>query len=352
MKFRSDKITGLFHNEGDVVGATLRAMDSATKIVVSEGFGVPQSGNCFPLRFLAYIIPVLHILRQLPPSAIVEFYFATQGVIRANGNSPWWHMGNLCDSVMRMANVIHNYVKEVHPAVASRVRVLHDRVVYSGSPTEQLIEKLLEVADRVATDRVRAFAEKRGGKRALRYMVEHMLYMRDDYRSPAGLFLGLVPDMIERSEFDTLIMVGGPSERIFYELRQSLQLELGDDKPHAQQNNQFFTPIGDPPTYHLQDGEPTWEMNRPDLRFDGQPGQSLETMKVEKLFETTFDKVRPDMGVRRAVMHDLLVLLNDAGGSNDFRWCRQVATNLDKGRKPELPLEVLQRGWNVIRSLH
>ena len=329
MKFRSDKITGLLHNPGDCVGNILRQMDPNKRVVVSQGFGVPENGE-FPLRFLAYIIPVLHLLLQLPKTAVVEWYFATQGIIRAQGNSPWWHTGNLCDSVLRMSNVIRNYVRQVHSDIASRVNVFHDRIVYPNSPTEILIQELLRVAEKVASEKVRAFAQKRGGKNALRYMVEHMLYMRDD-----NTFLGLVPDMIERSQFDFLIMVGGPAERIFYELRQNILREMGKEQ---EGNFQFFTPVGDPPTYHQQDGEPLWNADR------------LEP-HVQKVLEKTHDETTPGMGVRQAVLRDILVLLNDAGGSKDFRWCGPAATSLDKDKMPDLPLEVLQCGWDVVRSI-
>lgn len=331
MKFRVDKISGLIQNDGDVAGSTMRSINEGAAIVVAQGFGVPRHGHNFPLRFGAYIIPALRLIAQLPGSATAELYFATQGVIRANGAS---NGNRFEETAIRMSRVIREYIALVHPVLDSRVRILHDRAIRPHSPTEQLIEKLLQIGEKVASSRVRAFAEKRGGRQALRYMVEHLLYMRDlPTTSDVGL---LVPDMT--SEYDHLIMIGGPSEKIFFEFRQSICKEL---KETSEKNHQFFTPVGDPPTYHMQDGELTWEDR-----------QQPELNDVRRLIEKTLEQVKPGMGVRQAVLRDLLILLNDAGGNDDFRWCGRTATDIEKGRDPgELPLEIIQRGWNVLRSL-
>ena len=132
-------------------------------------------------------------------------------------------------------------------------------------------------------------------------------------------------------------MIGGPPEKIFFELRKSICAELGQI---SKKNQQFFTQVGDPPTYHIQDGEMIWG-DRHNLEHD-----------AKKMLDKTSERIKPGMGVRQAVLRDLLVLLNDAGGSDDFRWCGKTATDIVKGREPEeLPREVIQRGWDVMRTL-
>lgn len=100
MKFDSSKIAGLFVNEKDVVGNTIRGIEVRERIVVAQGFGVDEE---VPLRFLAYVVPVLHLARQLPKSASVEFYFALEGVLRAN---PYVEEARVRESAYTMGGLI------------------------------------------------------------------------------------------------------------------------------------------------------------------------------------------------------------------------------------------------------
>jgi hypothetical protein len=325
MKFDSNRIVGLFNNEGDLVGKTVRNIRLDQRIVVSQGFGVSE--GAIPLRFLAYIVPVLHLLKQLPRTAIAEFYFAVEGVKRAN---PGYCPKAIAYSAKQGAHFLQRYVKLCHPDVANQIRVLRDRATDESDArlTVYLAEQTAGLYD--TDSALRNFVDKRGGFPALRYMAEHALYMRDPLNlNGAGndgqLVQGVSTDM------DTLIMVGGPAEKIFYRVRQHLCAVIGT---HSKwQSHQLWTPIGDPPTYHPQNGEPTMAIRN----------QSLDS--ALRQYWATPNHCRGNL------IRDFLVFVADAAGRKDFR-VSEVARKIESGQNLDAAtLAALSPGWEIIRSL-
>lgn len=332
MKFRTDTISGLLHNEGDVVGQTIRGIEPDKTIVVSTGFGVRDA---LPLRFLAYCIPAIHLLKQLPQSATIEFYIALHGVLRANPTLQPTAPG-LADT---MRELITSYTRRFHPEQSGQVTTLIDRYISTYDTVHQLMDRLAPYAWQLyeKDQPLRNFADKRGGSPALRYMAEHALYMRDPLIgwNPSWL---LVEAM--QTDMNHIIMIGGPAEKIFFRVRQHLMEHMGCH--NKWQSHQFFTPIGEPPTYHPQACEPLWNQ-RPELQTN--VGEMLTQASQGLASE-----------YRKTILRDLLILLLDAGAATanetvDFRTQEELSLlkqgNIGHGTR----FHLLQRGWEQIRSL-
>lgn len=246
MKFRSDEISGLLQNPGDQVGNLIRSLSPQTPIILCQGYGVDDS---VPLRILAYVVPVLRLARQLPKHTTIELYWATKGVLRAN---PERDAHKLEQSGRLARELIASYIESFHSNLYPQVRFLED--ADASAHTERAVSGLLPTARLIANDipSIGSFAEKRGGERALRYMVEHALYMRDPLIVDGGPLPLLVSGM-EQPVRKHLIMIGGPSERVFWKLRQELLNRL---QAHTDwQSHQFFTKVGETPPYMVRDDE-------------------------------------------------------------------------------------------------
>jgi len=264
------------------------------RAIVGQGVGL-QRGE-IPLRFLSYVVPTLKLLGVLPTSVSAEIYFATHGVARAN--APEALPEYLRQSEL-MRKLIRCYVDEVHKDVAGRVRILEDREIDESDPTAQLISDLCKRhGDALRSDTaIRNFLEKRGEESALRYLVEHALYMRDPLQ-PKPIVHGLVPGM--SCTPDRVVMIGGESERIFFKARQIILASV-DQSSREWKSHHVFCVIGDKrPTYHMETGEPPWS----DLK-------SFST--AAEIIELVSKNVTVDFGRRSSVMLDLLVLFADAG---------------------------------------
>ncbi len=120
MKFNSADIAGLLVNEADFVGKSLRTIGDGQRVVISQGYGMADKG--LPLRVPAYLVPVLHLLKSLPPSVTAEVYFAKAGVLRANGSDAAAIERNfeLLESLMRL------YISKVHANLKNRISILWD----------------------------------------------------------------------------------------------------------------------------------------------------------------------------------------------------------------------------------
>ena len=311
MKFRSELIYQILNNENNCVENTVRAMRPDQRIVIAQGYGAHAK---IPVRFLSYAVPTLRLAAQMPNTAQVELYIAAKGSARANEA---YYQSNM----YAMAWLLQRYVEVCHQNIAKQVRILGDTGTVSDC-AEKLVDDLMETAMSVAnTDtQLGDFVIKRGGERSLRYMVEHLLYMRDPVITEIeSLRLLMVPGMAV--DFDHLIMVGGPSEKIFWRLRQEILKRYGS---HTKwQSHQFFTPVGDPPPYHWYEGEPVLGDVLPE--------------KVCDLF-SRLTRLPGEMGKQKNLVRDYAVLLQDLAGVETF----QLPTKAD--------VAVLEKGYGKLKN--
>lgn len=304
MKFKSHLIRQLLDNQASHVENIIRAIQPDKQIVIAQGYGAHAK---IPIRFLSYAIPTLRLAAQLPKTARIELYIAAKGSARANQA---YYEQNL-DT---MALLLRNYVNEYHIQLASQVNVLGDAEIPSNA--EALVNELMETAIVVAHEdsQLSDFIAKRSGERSLRYMVEHLLYMRDPIKTETSVDeLLIVPGM--SVEYEHLIMVGGPSEKIFWRLRQELLKRYGS---HTKwQSHQFFTPIGDPPPYHWYPGEPVLGDTLPE--------------NVDALFSQLLC-LPGDKGKQKNIVRDYSLLLQDLAGVEIFQPTSKVSVLvLEKG---------------------
>jgi len=304
MKFKDELITNVLSNNGNSIGNTIRSLSPTEKMVIAQGYGVSAQ---VPTRFLAYAVPVLRLASQFPQTTTIEFYFATHGVFRANGN-------HYFESGETMRVLLTAYITTFYPQLSSQVRILEDAPLKNDA--REAINLLFEYAKIVVANnpQISQFITKRGGDSALMYMLEHILYMRDPILvngRPNQILL--VPEMSTNNKH--VIMIGGPAEKIFYQLRQGV-LELSGS--HAQwKSYQFFTPLGDPPTYHTQVGEP--------VIGDTLPGH------VRELLDYLY-QLKNDWGKQKNLVRDYVTLLQDCAGVEKFLLPHEVTTDtLERG---------------------
>lgn len=329
LKFDSNRIIGLFNNEGDAVGNIVRSIGVDDKVVLSQGLGAPKGPYEMPLRLLAYVVPVLHLLKQLPRSAIAEIYIAAWGTIRANQMTDLDLISRVLSAGAVMRRLIEAYVHEVHCDLEPQVRTLQDDRPSLGS--ERAIAALEGYGQELCStdESVKNFVTKRGGQSAVRYMIEHALYMREPLVSLEGYNWLLVPGM--SLDMKHLIMVGGPAEKIFYKMRQHLR---DKDGVHSRwTSHQLWTSIGDPPTYSPQLGEPLW----PPL--DDLSRQLRDYSRASNTNSPT------------NLIRDFLILLADAASQKDFR-VKDLARRIAQGGEVDVAnMEWMRRGWEVVRKL-
>lgn len=304
MKFRTDLITNILNNQNSFVENTIRSIHSSERVVIAQGYGASSQ---VPRRFLAYAVPVLRLASQLSEMTTVEFYFATHGVHRANGI---FHT----ESLSRMRDELSWFIETYYPRLLNRVQVMEDAPL--SSETKNVIDVLFVSAKKVveSAPQIRQFVSSRGGDNALRYMLEHLLYMRDP------IIIGdkpntelLVPAM--STNHDHVIMVGGPSEKVFWQFRQAMLKECG--RHTKWKSHQFFTPIGDPPTYHMYAGEPVLNGNG----FEG------------NLF-TWLKNLPGEFGKQKNLIRDYSVLLQEFARVEIFKLSQEVdSTVLNKGEE-------------------
>jgi hypothetical protein len=331
MKFRGDKVSGLLVNPRDIVGETIRSIPVNEKVIVSVGCGVKDSS--VPLRFLAYIIPAIHLLKQLSDKTRLEIYIALEGVLRVNGMDEAKTRAN----ANKMARLVHSYVQTYHPTVAEQVDVLFDRPIQSESKLAQLIDGLTTELSRLTSseESIKKFVEARNGTKSLRYMAEHVLYMRDPLSCLIPLEDSLLVPMAS-TDMQHVIMVGGPAEKVFYRARTAL---MGQLPTHEMwKSHQLFTQIGRPPTYYPQKGEPLY-------------GDKLPS-DVAELFNSILKNVSVERGIQKGVLRDILVLLIDSGARNIFQQVGKLSGTLRRVGKINIETaHLLQDGWDRLRTL-
>lgn len=230
-------------------------------ILISTGFNCSQGP--IPRRLAAYLIPGLwlgNMLESLGYLCEVEFYFAKHFFELLNNCSARDWLGK---AIKYLTNWIEKHWTRV-PQYQFRV----DRPI-EGELSE-VIDFLAQKLQEFTNERIKRFAEKRGGWPAWRYIAAHTLYMRDPITLPKS-----PPSILQNpnQQFKTIIMVGGPPEKLFWEARQYLLTHLG--KHDQWESIQVFTPIGRRPTYHYLPNEPTIdnglgleEINDPDVLRD------------------------------------------------------------------------------------
>lgn len=323
IRFRSDAITGLLKNEGDPVGTLFRSLDVETPITLCQGYGVVATT---PLRVLAYAVPVLRLAKQLPSHTVIQFYWATEGVLRANHVSD---PAMIVQSSVQSRELLAAYVRQFHPDMRTQVMILDD--VPLNDEAERAITALMPDAEAIMaeTPAIASFVRNRGGTSALRYMVEHSLYMRDPLTVDGKPLPLIVDGMNYPPDGGQLIMIGGPSEKIFYRLRSMLLRRRG--AVHGGWNShQLFTSVGDPPTYHPQEYEPYRDI------ACGAGNLELPDLLASAL--------RAGSGVHR----DFLVLLQDAARVERFSITPSTASGSAEQRTLEVGLDALHQ---LLRSI-
>jgi hypothetical protein len=278
------------------------------RTIIVTGFGCDP--NCeVPVRLPAYIIPALALLREMADDkakADVEFYFAENysSLLLGQGFEPF-----VADFADRAIRYLEAYVANFHPNAP--VRILRDRPILADEWL--MIDEMASYLSQHGGDRIKQFAERRGGWEALKYMASHAWYMRD----PLSALIGRRPLQVDGAEnWDEVIMVGGAAEEIFYEARRVLA-KMGE---HSRwQSHQLFTPIGRRPTYHRVENEPIL----------GDIPCSLEDM----------------LSVSKEIYRDLLYLLVDASGEADFSIVER------RNNLTAHDFICLRKGWNNLREV-
>lgn len=302
MKFRDELITNLLNNEGGKIGKFFREIELSRngEICLAQGYGLNQN---VPIRLLAYPIPVMRLWTQLG-NPVVNLYIAKHGVERANSQN----YQNSCDLVKK---VLEKYVKTFYQ---TEIEVLIDSDLSPAliNVIENLMPSALEIYQ--SDEQIRAFADKRGGMNAIRYMVEHIFYMRDSIDIPNMRECLLVKEMSLNHQH--IIMIGGPAEKIFYRFRQQIIERVGF---HEQwKSTQLFTQIGDPPTYHCYENEPVFGCVLPD--------------DVDGLFRLLNSLPDSNQGKIKNILRDYKILLQEFARVEKFSLPHEVAKEvLEKG---------------------
>ncbi|OGI94339.1 hypothetical protein A3A03_03310 [Candidatus Nomurabacteria bacterium RIFCSPLOWO2_01_FULL_40_18] len=298
MKFRSDLIKNILNNQESCIENVIRPISHFERVVIAQGYGASSQ---VPRRFLAYAVPVLRLASQMSEMTTVEFYFATRGVQRANGIY-------YDESLSKMRKELSWLVNIYYPRLNNRVRILEDAPLSSSS--QKVIDALFHPAKKVMEKcaQIHQFAANRGGDSALRYMLEHLLYMRDpimvDGQPNKEL---LVPEMT--TDYKHLIMVGGPAEKIFWHFRQEMLKECGSHS--LWKSYQFFTSVGDPPTYHPHEGEPLMD----GIYFN------------HNLFKW-LEKLPSEFGKQKNLIRDYSVLLQEFAKVQVFKLPHEVSPDI------------------------
>jgi hypothetical protein len=151
---------------------------------------------------------------------------------------------------------------------------------------------------------IKQFISNRGGDNALRYMLEHLLYMRDPILVNGNQNIELlVPQMA--IDCKHVIMIGGPAEKVFHQFRREILKLCGSHNEWV--SHQFFTSVGDPPTYHVHLGEPI---------IDGSslPNDLFQDLKM----------IPSEFGKQKNLIRDYTVLLQELARVEKFQLPHEV----------------------------
>lgn len=281
---------------------------SQGKVLISTGFGCDPT-YLHNVRLLAYLVPAIEMAKGLKERGVesvrIEYYFAQHFVAWLRGEGQ--RVGLWTDTAMAL---LRGYLASFYPDVDTHV--LRDRPLLPEE--EDIIDEMACYLQKRATREVKEFANKRGGFPALRYMAAHAMYMWDPLQILAGR-PSLRQGGIEA--FDSVIMIGGRAEKIFYEARQTL---MGFGTHSRWESRQLFTNIGrGVPCYHHTAEEPVVSRDLPKDFLDLLSGM--------------------DKNIRR----DLTFLMVNSLGDGRYERVDRV------GGFPSADQVSLQSGWDMVR---
>lgn len=228
------------------------------KILFCTGLGVNALPE-IPVRLFSYLLPLLAAVRTFQNSR-GQFYIADQAALRI-GYDPHVVQKN----VKVLQKIIRAFINRFYPDITNRISITREKRSDESEDVKEerqaLIEQFIHDMLEEQQTSILRFARKRGQdttlKTALQYMVEHALFMRDPVTHDPRLFLINNPDDFL---FETIAMIGGPSEKIFYKVRKILIKK--HYAPHQRVDHlQLFTHIGRIPPYYSRFDEP--------ILFDG-----------------------------------------------------------------------------------
>lgn len=229
----------LLPNKGSLVKVDGQTIDNGDCgfTNICTGFGVDHE---VPVRIVVYALPVLQIGEQMM-AAQTEFYIAQAFATKIN---------NL-DQKKVAVNV--DLIKEYIGLLRAELKISNvpawleeqdpnkpERNVFLASMVKILREK--------GSERLIRFADSRNGDESLAYIAAHALYMWDDLDINTELFI------TQRTQPpESLLIVGGPAEKLFHEARQLLLSNYPNSG--KRKTAQGFTEIGRRPPYYSVDGE-------------------------------------------------------------------------------------------------
>jgi hypothetical protein len=204
---------------------------------ICTGFGVDHE---VPVRVAVYALPVLQVGEQML-AAQTEFYIAQAFATKIN---------NL-DSKKVAANV--DLLKEYISLLRRELKVRNVPAwLEEGDPFKPertaFLSEMVKILREKGSERIIRFADSRNGDESLAYIAAHALYMWDDLEVDTELF---ITQRLKAPE--SLLVVGGPAEKLFYEARQLLLSNFPNTG--KRKTAQGFTEIGRRPPYYSVDGE-------------------------------------------------------------------------------------------------
>lgn len=230
----------------------ISAQKKDSTILFCTGLGINQSPQ-LPVRFFAYLLPLLVAVNTFPNSK-GQFYIADQAAVRLGYDSKIVE-----HNTVTLQNVIPLFINYFYPHLNQRIFITTEISLEEAEIKEkrqELIEQFIKEITETKHPAIHRFAHKKSTagdiKPALQYMVEHTLFMRDPITPDSRLFLVKNPDNFS---FETLMMIGGPSEKIFYTVRKILLYKYHTTH-FPFKTIQLFTDVGRIPPYYTRFNEP------------------------------------------------------------------------------------------------
>lgn len=226
---------------------------------ICTGFGVDID---IPVRAAAYSLPVLQ-MGEMQHSAQTEFYIAESFATKLNGLNP--------AVTRRNTQLIQEYIK----LLRLELGVNHEVWLTEKDPFETqrtgYIKEMAKILRKNGSEKLLRFADTRNGDESLAYIAAHALYMWDPHPIDSSLFITERPNTPE-----SLLIIGGPAEKLFYEARQLLLSHIKADT--SRKTEQGFTEIGRRPTYYAVDDETI--LNGKKIRIDYEEIMSIPNPDV------------------------------------------------------------------------
>lgn len=290
-----------------------------SNVLFATGLGINQEPK-IPVRLASYLVPIITAVSEYPGTR-GQFYLADKAAVRL-GQEPEIVRAN--SQLMRA--YINSFIELYQPGTRKVIDVSIERDGLN-SVDERRVELVNKMVDILLETRDRAlftFAENRQKEGQdirvpLSYMAEHTLFMRDAVTEDDDLFL---VDSPADYPLDTLAMIGGPAEDIFFKARKKILSSLSQRGPLANGFNriQLFSDIGRIPPYYARFDEPTVE--------SGIPYRSAKELLSE---------IDPNLRT------DYLMLLISLSKGKDF------SMKSRRNELTEVDYESLQSGFNKLK---